>query len=100
VQFVGRVVFDASERERPSAGNRADLPTYPSPATKVAAFTVVGNVASLVSGSRYSSTLAFWSDVVLVKFTKRNRQIAEVATHTILISFVLGNVVYKEPPPA
>jgi hypothetical protein len=57
----------------------------------------MGNVANLVSRSRDCSPLTFRGDVVLVKITRRNRAIAEVAAHTILNSFLLSNVVYKEP---
>jgi hypothetical protein len=97
VQFVGRIVFDTSERECPSAGDRAQLSTYPPPAAEVVASAVVFDVASLVSWSRDCSPFAFGSDVVLVKLTGRNLQIAEIAAHTILTSFVLSNVIYKEP---
>lgn len=97
MQFVGGIVLDASERERPSAGNGAELPPYSSPAAEVAAFAMVCNVAMLVSWSSDCSTLAFRGDVVLVKFTRRNLQIAEVAAHTILISFAISKLVYKEP---
>lgn len=97
MQFVGWIVLYASERERPSAGDGADLPAYSSPVAEVTAFTVVGNVARLVSWSSDCSTLAFRCYVVIVKITRRNLQIAEVTAHTILISFAISSVVYKEP---
>jgi len=64
---------------------------------EVTALTVVRDVTCLVRWSSDCTTLTFWSDVVLMKITRHNRAIAEIATHTILFSFVLSNVVYKEP---
>lgn len=66
VQFVGRVVFDTSESEGPSAGESAKFAADFSPGSKMSFRAVVGNVTGPVSGNGCDSALAFRDDVVVV----------------------------------
>ena len=96
MHFVGRMIFDVFQSERPSAGDRTKLASCSTPGFEVAALAMVSDMAGAVSGCYSSSTFAFRGYVVLVKLIERNSPIAEVAAHIGLLLFA-SDVVYKEP---
>ena len=81
VQFIRRIIFDASEGERPSASNGAELASDSSPGSKVPFCAVVSNVAGLVSGDCSSAALAFRNYVVIVEICDAYAPVAEMASH-------------------
>ena len=66
MQLVGRVVFDAAERECPAAGEGTELASDSSPRPEVSLGAVVCDVTRLMRRDGSSTALASWNDVVMV----------------------------------
>jgi hypothetical protein len=66
MQFIRWIVFDASERECPPAGDGTELAPDSPPGSKVPLCAVMDNVTGLVSGDGSGAALAFRDYVVVV----------------------------------
>lgn len=89
VEFVGGIVFDALECERPASSQSGHSSPDSPPVSKVSFATMVVHVAGLVDWRGNCPAFAFGSYVVKVKLRFGNGAVAEVTRHVRYLSFFI-----------